>query len=60
MSEISIFELEAEHGELLPERETLGSIVVVGGAASVQTLTLASASVAVNAQKVVAVFSANF
>lgn len=24
MSEISIFELEAQHGELLPERETLG------------------------------------
>jgi hypothetical protein len=24
MSELSIYELEAEHGEVLPERETLG------------------------------------
>ena len=28
MSEISIFELEAEHGELLPERETLGRVAI--------------------------------
>ena len=59
MSEISIFELEAEHGELLPARETLGSIVVIGGAASIQTATILSLSAAVNVQKVVAVFSAN-
>jgi hypothetical protein len=36
MSDLSFDELEAQYGELLPERETLGSIVMVnvGGAAA--------------------------
>lgn len=38
MSELSMDELQAETGELLPERETLGTIVIgnLGGAISSQ------------------------
>ena len=64
MSELSISELETQHIDLLPERETLGSIVTVvnGGAASLQTLTLLSANGALNIQNtaVTAIASANF
>ena len=64
MSELSISELETQHIDLLPERETLGSIVTVvnGGAVSLQTLTLLSANGAVNVQNtaVAAIASANF
>jgi hypothetical protein len=36
MSDLSFDELEAQYGELLPERETLGIVMVnVGGAAAV-------------------------
>lgn len=36
MSDLSLVELEAEYGEMLPERETLGIIVManIGGAAA--------------------------
>jgi hypothetical protein len=38
MSELSMDELLAETGELLPERETLGSVVItqIGGANAIQ------------------------
>jgi hypothetical protein len=31
MSELSIHELEAQHGEVLPEREALSHVVVING-----------------------------
>ena len=39
MSELSMDELQAETGELLPERETLGAITIsqVGSASAVQS-----------------------
>jgi hypothetical protein len=39
MSELSMDELQAETGELLPERETLGTITIsqVGSASAVQS-----------------------
>jgi hypothetical protein len=39
MSELSIDELQAETGELLPERETLGTIIIgnVGSAIAIQS-----------------------
>lgn len=45
MSELSMDELLAETGELLPERETLGSVVItqIGGAAAIQTNTFGAA-----------------
>jgi hypothetical protein len=38
MSELSIDELQAETGELLPERETLGTIIIgnIGSATAIQ------------------------
>jgi hypothetical protein len=57
MSELSILELDTEHGELLPEREALGAIIttVIGGAAAIQTGAAFAANVAVNVQKVAVV-----
>jgi hypothetical protein len=45
MSELSMDELLAETGELLPERETLGSVVIsqVGSSSAVQTNTFGAA-----------------
>lgn len=45
MSELSMDELLAETGELLPERETLGSVVItqIGGANAVQANTFGAA-----------------
>ena len=63
MSELSISELETQHIDLLPERETLGSIVTIvnGGAAAIQTATIASVNAAANVQNtaVFAFLSAN-
>jgi hypothetical protein len=63
MSELSIHELEAQHGELLPERETLGfilgsfdgntAIFASNSATAVQALTLLSKNTAVAAQTIV-------
>ena len=45
MSELSIYELEAEHGEVLPERETLGvytfntHVIALNGALAIQGYT---------------------
>jgi len=53
MSELSIHELETQHGELLPEREALGHfgginiIAVSNSAEAVQAVTLLSANAAV-------------
>jgi hypothetical protein len=45
MSDLSFAELDAEHGELLPERETLGVLQVnVGGAAAIGAFNYASSS----------------
>jgi hypothetical protein len=54
MSELSLHELQAEHGELLPERETLGAIIIeqVGGANAEQAFTFLSVNKAVNVQSV--------
>ena len=63
MSELSITELQAEHVELLPERETLGAIIIehIGGAEASQAFTFLSVNKAVNIQPVnVAVASFNF
>jgi hypothetical protein len=62
MSELSFDELQAETGELLPERETLGAIIIenVGGAQAEQAYTFLSVNKAVNIQPVnVAVASFN-
>jgi hypothetical protein len=62
MSELSINELQAETGELLPERETLGAIIIenVGGAQADQAFTVLSINKATNIQPVnVAVASFN-
>ncbi len=44
MSELSIDELRAETGELLPERETLGTITIVSVGTASSTLDHASLS----------------
>jgi hypothetical protein len=62
MSELSFDELQAEHIEMLPERETLGAIIInqVGGAEADQAFTFAAVNKAVNVQSVdVAVASFN-
>jgi hypothetical protein len=53
MSELSMDELQAETGELLPERETLATITIVntGSASAVQEFTFLSANKAVNVQE---------
>jgi hypothetical protein len=53
MSELSIDELQAETGELLPERETLGVITIinVGIANSTQDHTYLSSSRAVSIEQ---------
>ncbi len=54
MSELSVAGLQAEHVELLPERETLGIIWIVneGGAEATQVATIFSFNKAVNIQPV--------
>jgi hypothetical protein len=60
MSELSIHELEAEHGEVLPERETLGvfnshnHIFAFNQANALQGLTLFSHNTAVAVQTITA------
>jgi hypothetical protein len=46
MSELSIHELEAQHGEVLPEREALGSVIgfINGGHNHVHATNLAVAN----------------
>lgn len=61
MSELSIHELESQHGELLPEREALGvvigsfdnHVVAINSANAVQALTLLSKNTAVAVQTVI-------
>ncbi len=62
MSELSIHELQAEHVELLPERETLGVFILQsGGAEATQVYTIASVNKAVNVQSAdVAIASFNY
>ena len=57
MSELSMDELQAETGELLPERETLGTIVIgnVGGAIATQSFSSHSFNQATNFQEVTVV-----
>jgi hypothetical protein len=55
MSELSIHELETQHGELLPEREALGFTIVafshlVNLAEAEQAFTILSANTAVATQ----------
>lgn len=62
MSELSIHELEAQHSELLPEREALGLAIAIGSfnnhvyavnqAEAVQALTLLSKNTAVANQSI--------
>lgn len=62
MSELSIDELQAETGELLPERETLGTIIIgnIGHATAIQHDTGdGSINVAINHQSVDVVGSFN-
>jgi hypothetical protein len=65
MSELSMDELLAETGELLPERETLGSVAIVqtGSATAVQSNALGAAfgntNIAQNIQTAAVVGSAN-
>jgi hypothetical protein len=44
MSELSILELETEHAELLPERETLFRIINIGNHVNVHQIALAVAA----------------
>ena len=45
MSDLSFAELDAEHGELLPERETLGVVQInVGGAVAFGAFNVAASS----------------
>jgi hypothetical protein len=55
MSELSIDELQTETGELLPEREALGTIIIgnIGAAVAIQAHTDHSVNVAVNIQAVI-------
>ena len=58
MQELSVYELETQHGELLPEREALGifsitKVIAVNTASAVQAVTLLSANTAVANQSVV-------
>jgi hypothetical protein len=54
MSELNIHELETQHGELLPQRETLGffnfGIIASNWAEAVQALTLQSTNTATATQ----------
>jgi hypothetical protein len=61
MSELSIDELQAETGELLPERETLGTIIIgnVGNATAIQNHSDRSFNIAINDQSVDVVGSFN-
>jgi hypothetical protein len=61
MSELSIDELQAETGELLPERETLGTIIIgnIGNATALQHDTSQSFNLAINHQEVTIVGSFN-
>lgn len=61
MSELSIDELQAETGELLPERETLGTIIIgnIGSANAIQSHAFRSFNQAVNFQSVNIVGSFN-
>lgn len=61
MSELSIDELQAETGELLPERETLGTIIIgnVGSATAIQSHAFKSFNQAINHQSVDVVGSFN-
>jgi hypothetical protein len=55
MPDLSIEELQAETGELLPERETLATIIVignVGGATAIQSHAYQSLNTAHNHQEV--------
>jgi hypothetical protein len=55
MPELSIDELQAETGELLPEREALSTIIVignVGGATAIQSHAYQSLNYAINHQEV--------
>jgi hypothetical protein len=55
MPDLSIDELQAETGELLPERETLATIIVignVGGATAIQSHVYQSLATAHNHQEV--------
>ena len=55
MPELSIDEMAAETGELLPERETLATIIVignVGGATAIQSHVFQSLNTASNHQEV--------
>jgi len=60
MSELSIHELEAEHGEILPERETLGvvnshnHVFAFNQAIALQGLTFLSHNTAVAVQNITA------
>ncbi|MGH3190613.1 MAG: hypothetical protein ACRDOL_25785 [Streptosporangiaceae bacterium] len=55
MSELSIDELRTETGELLPEREALGAIIIgnIGFANAFQAGSYQSVNVAVNIQAVI-------
>ena len=58
MSELSTYELETQHGELLPEREALGifsitRVIAVNTASAVQAVTLLSLNNATANQVVV-------
>ena len=62
MSELSFDEMAAEHIEMLPERETLGVIVInqAGGAEATQVASAFAVNKAVNVQSVdVAIASFN-
>jgi len=52
MSELSIHELETQNVAVLPERETLGAIVVTNTAVAEQAFTILSANVAIANQHV--------
>lgn len=58
MSELSIHELETQHGELLPEREALGVFVHISSvhvhqfAQALQAFTVDSTNIAANASSV--------
>ena len=55
MSELSIMELQTETGELLPEREALGTIIIgnIGFANAFQSHSYKAVNVAVNIQAVI-------
>jgi hypothetical protein len=55
MSELSMEELQTETGELLPEREALGTIIIgnIGAAVAIQSHSYHTVNVAVNIQAVI-------